>query len=604
MRAWILTLIYLSFSLNVFSQEQLSLRLNEQGILKILKMALKYNTATKESRTLIIPQNIYKITLPKKKLLSNPIVPVVNEISDLNLDEDLDFFFANSPIKIIGNVNPKSLKANLLNSNKDGFDVRLSLEIPEIEIASDKLSLCEKKDGDSKTCDTGLRANLFGINVKTVGKPTRITVVLRLKTSGKFANLSIRSVNSNLEGKNSPTLDINFNSVEIPRIAVVIDGQEAELDTSRVKNEILKRRDFLASKLLGFAADFIASDVAEMINRYLSNKTIATSYRILSREGHVPFDEFLNSLPDDFYHQEDSANYVRVPQVIIQGDSDPFDEMMKQITALINKTKLNISLGKISTPGNKDIELSGLVDLMLNNQRMSVKNTLGNSRRSLPQLDMSKERSSDVNLAISEPLINGALDLINSTKIFQNIFESVSPVKGFSIKTVKIHFSQQQSVVAVVNAEVDLKQLKSKTIKEWFKNTIAAWLERNNNDSVIYFPIEISIIPHFIKNSKGGIDLKLEVKSPFDRINLTNTFAYPTNVPKMKESVKEGVMEELKESISPYTNKTYNFDVTEFFNKSGVVFLPKGMSINQGAYLMINLDILDIKFRARKNTLN
>ncbi len=603
MRAWILTISCLLFSLSLFAQEQMSLRLNEQGILKILKMAIKYNTATKESRTLVIPQDIYKFTIPKEKLLSNPIVPTVNEISDLNLNQDLDFYFTNTPVKLIGDINSKSLKATLLNSNKDGFDLRLSLALPSVEVSGDRLSLCESRSTNAKTCGPGLRANLLGVKVKTFGNPILLTAVLRLRTSGKFAHVSIRSVSSNLEGPNSPSLDINFNSVEIPRIAVVIDGQEAELDTSRLKSEILKRKSFLAGKLLEFAADFITSDVAEMINRYLSTKAIATSYRILNKEGHVPYDEFLNSLPPDFGEEDDTFDIPEEPSDL-SADTNPFDEMMKQIAALLNKTKLNISLGKITTPKNKDIELSGLVDLVLNNQRISVKNTLGNTRRPLPELDMSKYRNNDVTLAISEPLINGALDLLNSTKLFQNIFESVSPVKGFSIKTVKVHFSQKKSIVAVVNAQVDLKQLTSKTIKEWFKNTIAAWLERNNNNAVIYFPIEISIIPHFIKNAKGGVDLKLEVLSPFDQINLTNTFGYPTNVPKMKESVKEGVMEELKESISPYTNKTYNIDVTKFLNKSGVVFLPKELSIEQAAYLMLSLDIVDIKFTARKPGLN
>jgi hypothetical protein len=584
-------LLLLSFP--ALAQDQLALRLNEKGIMKVLKMAVQYNSSAKESRTFIIPQNLYKFTIPKSQLFSNPLFPVINEISDLNLNKDLDFYLNTSDIRISGEVDEKSLRAQIFNSNDNGFDVKISLLLPSLSAESATLSLCEEKDNNTKNCGAGLKATLNQLKINTFGKPTAISMVLRLKTDGKVARVSIRNVESNLELKNAPSLNINFESIDIPKISIVINGQETELETSRLKDEILKRKQFLAQKLLSFVADFVANDVAEMVNVYLVNKDIATSYQIFRRGNPVKFDEFIAS------REYPIPPYQRNKVQKSLQQSNPMTAMMGQISDLIRNAQLAVSLRKISTPGDKDIELSSLVNFTLNGRAMNVKNTLGNSNRELPKLDLSGQRDFDINLAISEPLINGALDVANSTKLFQEIFESMSPVKGVSIRSVKLHFLSDKALVCVVNAQVDLKLLESKGVKGWFKNRIAAWLERNNNNSVIYFPIEVSVIPFFKTLPRGGTGLDLRVLSPFSYSQLPNRFQYPTNVPDMNETVKDGVMEELRTSLEPYTNKTYSVDVTKFLNQSGVVFIPRSISINKGAYLMMNLDLLDIKFNSK-----
>jgi len=412
--------------------------------------------------------------------------------------------------------------------------------------------------------------------------------------------VTVRSVDSNLDDKVAPGLDINFKSLDIPRIAIVINGQETELDTSRLKGEILKRKSFLAKKLLAFAGEFVANDVAEMINVYLVNKSVATSYQVYRKDNNnLPkFDEFVEArknynLADGTYVRPPVMLYSTLPQV------DPMANLMGQISEIIRNAQLGISLKKISTPGNKDVELSGLVSFMLNNRQINVRNSLGNSNRKLPALNLDAQRNNDITMAISEPLINGALDVANSTHLFQELFESLSPVPGFTIKSVKVHIQNERAFVAVVNAQVDLKKIKSKGVKSWFKNKIAAWLERNNNNSVIYFPIEVAVAPIIKKLPNGGTGLDLKVYSPFNYVNLPNRFNYPSNVPDMTETVKDGVMDELKDSLQEHVNKTYSVDLTKFLNQSGVVFQPKSISINQNAYFMLNMDIVDIKFNSK-----
>ncbi|MCM2351688.1 MAG: hypothetical protein NDI69_16855 [Bacteriovoracaceae bacterium] len=597
MKAWRLVALLSLFSGHVFAQEQLALRLNEQGMMKILRMAVQYNTATKESRTIVIPQNIYKFTIPKSQILSNPIIPVVNEISDLNLNKDLNFYLNTSDIKVTGDVDQKSLKMTILNSTDNGFDLRLSLDLPQISMDGSRLSLCEDKDRYSKNCGNGLKASLSQLNIKTTGKPVTVTAVLSLRTDGQVARVKVKSVETNLESRSAPGLDINFKSVDVPRIAIVINGQETELDTSRLKNEILKYKTFLSKKLISFVADFIAGDLVEMLNVYLVNAEVATSYQVYRKDMPVKFDEFLS------FPRPAPAGYLRSAISEIEKRNNPISTMLAQISEVIRSAQVDIALKKISTPENKDVELAGLVNLVLNGRGLNVRNTLGNSFRILPKLDLTAHRNNDINLAISEPVINGALDLVNSTGLFQEVLEAAAKVPGVSINNVKMHFNGDKSVVAVVNAQVDLKKLESNSIASWFKNNIAAFLERNNNNSVIYFPIEVEVIPFFKKLANGGTGIDLKVLSPFNYAELPNRFNYPTNVPKMSEIVKAGVMDELRGSLEPHTNKTYSVDLSKFLNQAGVEFLPKSISINQSSYLLLNMDVVDIKFNSKNPNL-
>ncbi|WP_408099059.1 hypothetical protein ACJVC5_09095 [Peredibacter sp. HCB2-198] len=597
MRSWSLALSLMLFSAHLFAQEQMALRLNENGMMKILRMAIQYNTSSKTSRTVVIPQNIYKFTIKKEQLTSNPIIPVINEISDLNLNRDLDFYLNTSDIKVTGNVDEKSLKMSISNSNDNGFDLKLSLNLPQIVVNGARLSLCEDKAKNGKSCGSGLQASMTNLKIQTKNRPVSLSATLRLRTDGKVARVTVLSVTSNLEGKNAPAMDINFQAVTVPKIAIVIDGQETELDTSRLKDEILKRKAFLAAKLMSFAADFITSDLAEMINVYLVNKQVATSYQVYRKEGLKTFNEFMSDR-DSYPNRE---NYVR--SAIQPEGKDPMTVIMAEISEVIRNAQVDIALKKISTPQNKDIELAGFLNFVLNNRAMTIKNTLGNSNRALPKLDLTAHRNHDINLAISEPLINGALDLVNTTGLYQEVFNAMADVKGFSIKSIKMHFQGDKSVVAVVNAQVDLKKLQSSGFSSWIKNKLAAYLERNNNNAVIYFPIEVQVVPTVKNLPTGGVGLDLKVLSPFNYVELPNKFNYPSNVGNMTDIVKDGVMEQLKDNLEPYVNKTYSVDVTKFLNQSGVVFLPKAISINQGAYFLLNLDLVDIKFNSKNPNL-
>jgi len=486
------------------------------------------------------------------------------------------------------------------------------------------MSLCENRLSKSKKCGNGLKTTISGLKITTLNRPVVLTTNLRLSVKQGMASVKVLSVYSNLESaKYAPTLDINFSSLTVPKISVVINGQETELDTSRLRGQILERKAFLGKKLMGFAGDFIANDLAEMINVYLKNTEIATTVQVYNRE--APARTF-----NDYDYQREfrtvaiDNTYVR-PPVIIQPmkpvafstlpsaqsyQTSPANDVMKilldQFTQVVKQAQIDLALKKISTPSNKDVELAGILNFILNKRTFKVGNTLGNSTRKLPALNLSAYRSHDINLAISEPVLNGALDLADSTGLFRDLLEEITDMDALSLNSLRIHFTKSNSLKAIANVSVDMKKMRTsiwKDPKSWAETGIGTWLERNNNNSVIYFPIEIEVVPVITKNySTGGVTLSVKIKSVFNGENLLNTYGYPSNVGDMFNIVRKGVLTKLHAQLDEYADKTFEVDLNKFLNQSGVEFVPKSIVFNQAAYMLINLDIKNIKFNSKNPT--
>ena len=594
------------FSFSAIAQEQMTVRLNEQGLVKVLKQAIKYNTGS-NTQSFVIPKNIYSFTVKKKNLLSNPIVSVVNDISNLNLTKDLPFHLVTSAIKISGTADPKSLVTSISNSTADGFDFKVQISIPKVSVTGSSMSLCEDRVSRQVKCGSGLKASISSIKVNTTTRPVVLTVVLRVTNKNGKASVKVKSVASNLDSKSSPGIDISFGNLTVPRIAIVINGHETELDTTNLKNEILKNKAMLGKELLAFAGDFIAEDLAEMINTYLKNASVSTHVVVYKHEAAKE----LYTYNPRYDHPPVAVDNTRVHKPYIpelkQPNSplpkldvkSPGDLIEEQITKMIRNANVSLSFNKIKTPLNKDIEIAGSLGMSLNGHSIKVQNRLGNRAATLPTLDLNGKRSNDVNLGISEPVINGALDVISKTGLFAELAKTYAGVKGFTIKSVQIHFASNNTIKAIVNAEIDLNQLESTGFGSWFKNQYAAWRERNNNNGRIYFPIEVGINPSVVTQNSGKA-LSLYVKSPFNNDSLINSYSYPSNVGVMKSEVKSGLLGELKKALGGMTEKSYVVDITKFMNQSGVIFNPKNISIEKNAYLVIDLDIKDINLTAKK----
>jgi len=66
--------------------------------------------------------------------------------------------------------------------------------------------------------------------------------------------------------------------------------------------------------------------------------------------------------------------------------------------------------------------------------------------------------------------------------------------------------------------------------------------------------------------------------------------------------VRKGVLTKLHAQLDEYADKTFEVDLNKFLNQSGVEFVPKSIVFNQAAYMLINLDIKNIKFNSKNPT--
>lgn len=611
---------------------QFALRLNEQGWLKILGMAMKY-TSPKSVNTFTVPRNIYKLKMKKALLLSNPVVPIIDEITNLGLKnqkKDIPFYFETSDINITGSVNKTSLKTEFSNSHANGFDVTVSIQLPKITISSESMSLC--LDKIKGKCDKGLRATMKGLRISTQKNPIYLKAKLRISNKNRIARVSLVSVKTNIEKSlekiGVPTLDIAIRELIMPDMALEINGVTTELSTEW-KDELMKHEAFMARELMSFAAEFSGKNLAKMINIYLVNTQIPTAWSLID-----------SNSSEELFREIGFEEEFKVPELPLEGryvapkvdasDVDVMKVLFDEIDKAIGQAKIDLALSSISAPGTKDLQIAAAVDLMLNGRAFEVKTTIHNSGNRtypvkieqrpynpnmpardntyvrpapiafetrpvhLPQLDLAGYRNNDISIALSEPVLNGALDLVSSTGLIKNLFRAlVKDHPELSLRdteSVRIHFSKDKTITAVANLTLDMTELSG------FQNTLGRMLEWMNDTTQKKFPLEIDILPS-LRQSDGKTELVLYVKSPFrTEKSLLNRFGYYSNVPNMVGLVKKGFLSKLGEGLNKHVDKEYAIDITKYLNQSGLEFNPKSISFDQEAYMILNLDIKSMKF--------
>jgi hypothetical protein len=656
MRLYILLVLFVS-NLVWASSDQLGIRINQGGMNSILEQAKKYNAEGKLTKIVTIPKKLYKFVIEKEKLAKNPIVNILNQITDIALDRDLKFNLETELISITGDVASDKLNFSIANQTSEGFDITLNLTVPKVVITSKKITLC---DDTYKGKCSGLKASFISPKVSLVaGTPIKIAANFRVNMKGNSVKIVTKSITTNLNSTNTPPkLNVSFSELIVPEVKISINGQEATLDTSLLKDEVLKKKDFLAKKLVGFAADFLSEDLVEMLNKYLANEELPKDIDIFNY-GEIKKFEFRDELFATNIAPADNT-YVAVKKYLpptlkapiygsVQSTKTPRDiiieRIVREIKAIVYYAKVTLKLGTLTAPDQKNLELKAKATVKLNSHVMKVGSTLRNDPNVyLPTLNMNRpEFSGDhFQLYISEPLINGMLGIINKVGLYNSIMQQElgEDASGFSINSVHVHFKKvggNQKLFLVANAQIDLRKTATDGLGSWIKKQIGVWLEQYNNNAVIYFPLQIEVNPTVYKDANGKPMLKLKVGSPFGKpslpIQLTkpveskkddlypqiythpadntyvaprvigtsfqpilNDFKYPSNVENMSNTVRDVVVDRLKEAFKSITDKSFDVDIEKMLSQKGVSFDLKNIKFIDSAYLMISADIKDINF--------
>lgn len=143
-----------------------------------------------------------------------------------------------------------------------------------------------------------------------------------------------------------------------------------ELNTSLLYTEIRKREAFLSKKLLEFAADFLAEDLASIVNKYLVKQEVQTSWQLIRGNGTiVSFNEFLNNKShyESYLPQKFSSYSQLAPKPLKSilkqksSASDPIQLIMDEFVALLKKSDLGIQTENVLVPLKNDIQIGTTV---------------------------------------------------------------------------------------------------------------------------------------------------------------------------------------------------------------------------------------------------
>lgn len=609
-----MALLLCLFSSALLAQDQLMIRVNQTGILSVMESALEYNQRGQGRTGFQVPAGLYDFKVKRADLQANPIVRILQEVSNVDLNRDLPFYLYNSVVNVDGGIDKASLRTAVSNYTAQGFDLKITFAINKLSLRANELSLCENKRG--RRCGNGLKAT-FRNSTVALRSGSRINAEANFKvdTTSTQAKMRLVRVTSNLNTRNGPRIDINIGSVVVPPISIIINGQEAQLDTSNLRAEIMARKEFLANKLLEFSAEFIAEDLSEMVNKALKNQCLPTQLRIIeiaNQDVPAPRGGF-RSQP--YVIAADNTRVVR-PRIdysiqspsVFPGDNRPaptFMELLQRdLASIIKSANFDLSLKSIRSPLNQDIEIRANGSFVMNNRRWRVLDTVGNSTRKLPALNVDTiiNRQDHFAVVLGEPVVNASMDLLQGMGVFQKVLEAQGKIGGVSVNSIKLHFKSgataaQDRLFAIGNLKVKLREIDADGIMGWVKRAIAVWLERNNNNAILNFPVQFEVIPRFATQRDGSVKLFLSVNSPFvNPTTLKNDYNYPNNVVSATKVVQESIVEILKENMGEYVNREFEFPLDQYLNMNGVSLQPKRMSMLQSGYLLVAADIKKIDF--------
>jgi len=565
-------------------QDQLGIKISDKGLNTILSLGLNYNNPKNDG--LIIPEAKFRSELDVSEIKKNPVYDILTQISDLRLSDKLKYSLSHSSIKITSDLNRANTTLRVVKSSLNEQSIEVSVAFNRLSLKMDDFILCENFTQFDKGCLDGQAFRLNDVMVE-IKSPIVFKILFKVQTSMMVTRISVEKTETNLKKINPDSMNLKIGRIQTPQVKILINGQSVSLSPKAIEQSILNRKIVLLSKLVNYTADFASQDLVEMLNKYLIHKEILAQWSYHYLMYGISLNEFIHT-PQ--YRTIDPYKEIILPLYHRTKEQ----EIAYQFSQIVKRAQVGLQFEKVVSPDNRSLEIFSHLFFMLNDKRMLTDNRLGNSSRRLQEMKFSSQVKSDYSLLISEPMLNSALDLVSGSGFIQNTFYSLTKLNGISIENVKVHFFNTQSLSLVVNLRIDLKKIDSKSLVERIKKKIGVYLERNNNNSEIYFPLEIplSLYP-YEKNNR----LSFYVHSPFKNKSLVNNFNYPSNLDKLSSLVYSGLRSEIEDSLGEFLNKRYDLDLAQYLDVKGVKFKVADLKVKDASVLELNLDLSAVDFK-------
>jgi hypothetical protein len=611
---------------SAIAQDHLGVRITTEGILAIMKVAIDRNLARLNSGTIPIPDKLYEGKIKKQDLMSNPVVQVLNEISDIDLTRDLPYYFQTVGVKALGNLDRKTLKITVKPVDKKKFLLTVSGNINKVELTAKRINLCEDKIG--KKCGNGLQANFINPSIKLdqSGPSISLEAQFEIDISGLHFKMSLKSLKHNLASETKrPKLIINLEDLVIPSIVVVINGERAELDTSHLKEKLLSedKKRFLSEKILDYVAEYASKDLVTLVNDYFKRVSVQNSWRVL--EYRRPIDEsVLYAKP---YIAQRDATYVapspltreltRASEEELKLARDMFESMMLDLLDMIRSAQVDLGVTSVIASDSKMLDVGLQTSMNINGRSYIPLSTVGNSSLKLAPIGFTAS-TDHVQVAISEPLLNSILDAGNRVGIVRYITDFFADNPAFKVTDAKVHFAANGRIHLVAMSEVDLDKAPAEDVGEWFEYKLGSLIEHFSKCSmmmpngvyvlkpgckkpIIKFPVQLEIAMAIVEENMEPV-LKMVVLTPFaSDISLKNDYGYPSNYERLVDRVQKGVTAALKDGFKDLINQSHTIPVGDMIDAKGVKFKLKNVSVVNRSHLLIGADIEEFDIETLRN---
>lgn len=623
-----LILVILGSTSISWAQEHLGLRLGQEGILSILKLAIDQNIKRLEEGTLKVPSKLYDVTIKKEQLLRNPVVSIINDISDINLKKDLKFYVYNSDLSVKSRLNRKSLKLNIVKINEQKFEFSIEGQLNLVELNADEIVVCEKKRG--KRCGDGLNVSFSKPSVKLDqnSAPIKLTAVFVIDLSGNELKVSFKELKNNLLSKPGPVIIPDIAEILVPPMFLTINGQrtEIEIDRKKLKEQLLAKeiKQFLSQKTLEFAAEYAAKDLVVILNKYLKEVIVPTGFDVFNYQNDQYYRELYAkpyiAVRDNTYVAPSAQEvYFRSLSERQEEAQNVFDMMMSDLSKIIRSAKFSLHLKNFKTD-TKNVDLSFLTNFMINEIGFYPGTTIGNSATPLATIQY-PIANDHLQMAISEPLLNSFLDAASRLKIIEKAIDQVVGDPSFSVKGARVHFTEAGTINIIALSEFDLSEVTSEyddnesvlyNIGKYFETQLGKILQKVSDCAsvrvlpygsvvvvpkgcrkpIFKFPLQLEVRPWLEQNENNETVLAFRVENPFQNdMNFKNQYGYPSNFNLLVDKVQKGVISGFREKLSEVIGQTYRVPLNEYLEHDSVKFKLKRVAVLKKSHLIIGADI-------------
>ena len=569
--------------------DQFAARVTPLGLQSLLKAVLdKYSeTGAPGNRAgFTIPKTATKsvVTFSKEKYAA--LISLSQEFFELDFATGVPLYTRTSAVQLSANVAPSDIKLTPVTTDANGFDADLSVKITDFSATVPVISVCDRVDCDSKQ---GLRMDLKGISISQSAQS--VPILLKARVSCRLENgilkFNILKLSSNLEAVRAPVMNVAFQQILLPTISIESEGHSVTLDTSQLKVEIQKHSAEIGTAIVHSASNYFAGDLALVVNNLLSQESLDASVQ---------------------------ENYIKAPQPLWPNfstpeSSDPLQSVLSEVQQSTSSAHFDAGLSGINFGENGILDTSFQLGLNLNGKLMTPSAQLERcSQKSvMGPLKFETAPAADAYgfaTAISEPLVNAALKLANSTGLVAQVMKGLSGMEGITLgpdglKVLFVRKDQQPKIIAILSLDVDISKRPSTGFWAGMKQDIGILLEKTlGAGGHLVFPLQIEIEPSLkIDPVSGETVLSLRTINPVHQTSLENTYGCQSNLSQVTSTVRNSFLQTLTSSFKDVLGKTQTIPISGWIKNTGVHFTPTKVDVESSGHLVIygNLEKIDWK---------